>query len=168
MSALTHRGIALKRELESHGLTVIEGFPGAAQDVLGIPRKKAGQTALHDGLARIGLQLPAGKTSHHELDAITAALIARYYANREYHAIGPPGEVQIIVPCPARGAVHLYANDPPTLRYAANYLALFHAMKLTKEGPPIHIPAFRRRPELRAWLAALATVSQPAIPGDSR
>jgi predicted nuclease with RNAse H fold len=161
MRALTHRGIALKQELEAHGLTVIEGFPGAAQDALGIPRKKTSQSALRDGLANLGLQLPAGKISHHELDANTAALIARYYANGEYHAIGPPTDVQIIIPCPGHRSIHLHTDDAPTLRYAANYLALFHATKLTTKGPRIEIPAFRKRPELRIWLAAQATPTAP-------
>ena len=41
MVRLTHRVIALKKTIESHGIPVIEGFPGSARDALGIPRKKA-------------------------------------------------------------------------------------------------------------------------------
>ena len=41
MQKLTQRGIALASAFRTHGLPVIEGYPGGAQDVLGIPRKRA-------------------------------------------------------------------------------------------------------------------------------
>jgi uncharacterized protein len=39
MRKLTTRGMALRGILEQKGFTVIEAYPGGAQDVLGIPRK---------------------------------------------------------------------------------------------------------------------------------
>lgn len=157
MRALTHRGIALKVTLESHGLTVIEGFPGAAQDALGIPRKKASPEDLRAGLVHLGLTLPSGPLSHHELDAITAALIGRYYATRRFHAFGAPGEVPIIVPLTGRRTLNLQSADAPTLRYAQNYLAFFHGIRLRPRGPAVPIPEFRKRTQLREWLYGLAT-----------
>ncbi len=44
MRKLTVRGISLKNILEAQRFTVIEAYPGGAQDVLGIPRKQKGLT----------------------------------------------------------------------------------------------------------------------------
>lgn len=156
MRALTHRGIALKQALESHGIQVIEGFPGAAQDALGIPRKKTSEPALRQGLENFGLQLPAGKLTHHELDAITAALIAQFFGKKRYHAFGAPGEVPIITPLTTRRTAKLTSPNPATLRYATNYLALFHGIRLQAKGPTA-IPDFPKRPALRAWLYRFVT-----------
>ena len=41
MQNLTARGIRLATTLRSMGLPVIESYPGAAQDIMGIPRKRA-------------------------------------------------------------------------------------------------------------------------------
>ncbi len=156
MRALTHRGIALKQTLESHGIQVIEGFPGAAQDSLGIPRKKTSEQALRQGLESFGLQLPAGKLTHHELDAITAALIAQFFAKKRYHAFGAPGEVPIITPLTTRRRVKLTSPHLATLRYAANYLALFHGIRL-QPGGRTTVPEFPKKPALRDWLYRFVT-----------
>jgi predicted nuclease with RNAse H fold len=156
MRALTHRGIALKLALESHGIQVIEGFPGAAQDALGIPRKKTSEPALRQGLENFGLQIPDGKLTHHELDAITAALIAQFFGKKRYHAFGAPGEVPIITPLTTRRTAKLTSPNPATLRYAANYLALFHGIRLQAKGPTT-IPDFPKRPALRDWLYRFVT-----------
>jgi hypothetical protein len=155
MRALTHRGIALKQALEAHGIQVIEGFPGAAQDALAIPRKKTSEPALRQGLENFGLQLPDGKLTHHELDAITAALIAQFFGKKRYHAFGAPGEVPIITPLTTRRRVRLTSPDPATLRYAANYLALFHGIRLQPGRTPI--PDFPQKPALRDWLYRFVT-----------
>lgn len=157
MRSLTHRGIALKEELESHGLTVIEGFPGAAQDALKIPRRKADVEALRAGLEAQGLVLQPDRISHHELDAVTAALIGHYYARNQFHAFGAAGEVPIITPLTTRRTRHLTSADSCTLRYAANYLALFHGIRLTAKGRATEIPKFPKRTQLRAWLYGFAT-----------
>ena len=55
MRKLTERGIHLKKLLEAQKLTVIEAYPGGAQDVLGIPRKQKGLEKLKDGLEKLGI-----------------------------------------------------------------------------------------------------------------
>ena len=42
MQKLTARGIRLARSLRERGIPVIESYPGAAQDIMRIPRKGAG------------------------------------------------------------------------------------------------------------------------------
>jgi predicted nuclease with RNAse H fold len=42
MRKLTERGIRLKKILEKKRLDVVETYPGAAQDILKIPRKQHG------------------------------------------------------------------------------------------------------------------------------
>ena len=46
MVNLTLRSIRLRETLESMGVKVIEVYPGAAQDRLGLPRKQRGEDAL--------------------------------------------------------------------------------------------------------------------------
>src|SRR4029077_2658876 len=55
MQSLTMRGMRLAEELRKHGLTVIESYPGAAQDILGIPRKGSNLEELKWGLNRAGI-----------------------------------------------------------------------------------------------------------------
>ena len=50
MVNLTLRSIRLRETLESSGIKVIEVYPGAAQDRLGLPRKQRGEDALLQGL----------------------------------------------------------------------------------------------------------------------
>lgn len=98
MRALTKRGIRLKNILESLGYDVIEVYPGGAQDVLGIPRKTVDIEGLRKGLARLRIKGLRGSQSHHELDAVTAALVAKMFYEGNYEAYGDPGEGQIIMP----------------------------------------------------------------------
>jgi predicted nuclease with RNAse H fold len=92
MKALTMRGIHLAnylRQLRDDTQVVIESYPGAAQDILGIPRKSKGLIMLRDRMEKFGIQgIPAG-LSHDELDAITAALVGIFYLRGEYEALGP-------------------------------------------------------------------------------
>ena len=100
MRMLTTRGLALKRQLESEGLTVIESYPGAAQDILGIPRKKAGLERLRRGLVRWGLEGDVrhrGRT-HDELDAATSAIVGRMFLAGDAEALGDPTEGLMYVP----------------------------------------------------------------------
>jgi uncharacterized protein YprB with RNaseH-like and TPR domain/predicted nuclease with RNAse H fold len=100
METLTRRGIKLARELRNRGLTVIESYPGAAQDILGIPRKQAGLDELKFGLARAGITGKFVKTNvtHDEVDAITSALVGLFYLADDYIALGTPSENYLIVP----------------------------------------------------------------------
>lgn len=87
MKNLTMRGIRLATNLRDDGLTVIESFPGAAQDILGLPRKKKGKELLADALSTFGI-VGDLMVSHDELDAITAAIVGLYYISGEYEALG--------------------------------------------------------------------------------
>ena len=73
MEMLTRRGIRLAQELRKTGVKVIESYPGAAQDILGIPRKKASLLELKWGLSRAGItgDFLTANITHDEVDAIT-------------------------------------------------------------------------------------------------
>ena len=100
MQRLTARGILLAGRLRMAGFPVIESYPGAAQDIMGIPRKGAGQELLARGLAEFGLKGPfvEGKVRHDELDAITSALVGYFFLAGRYEALGGEGENALIVP----------------------------------------------------------------------
>jgi uncharacterized protein YprB with RNaseH-like and TPR domain/predicted nuclease with RNAse H fold len=97
MQGLTARGIQLMRRLESQGIHVIESYPGAAQDVLNIPRKKIDESLLERGLRQFGYEF-AGAITHDELDAITSALVGQFYLAGCYEALGAPDEGYMILP----------------------------------------------------------------------
>jgi predicted nuclease with RNAse H fold len=98
MAAMTRRGCALRAMLSGRGCDVIEVFPGAAQDVLGIPRKKAGLNELAAGLRRLGMAGLPAKPDGDALDAVTAAYVAQLYRRGRCEAIGPDDDVQVWVP----------------------------------------------------------------------
>ncbi|MGI0017042.1 MAG: hypothetical protein ACREBU_26765, partial [Nitrososphaera sp.] len=100
MRALTMRGIRLAKTLRDKGVHVIESYPGAAQDVLLIPRKKASTAELKWGLIRAGFKGDwiNGRIGHDELDAITSALVGLFYLAGEYVALGNPKEDYLIIP----------------------------------------------------------------------
>jgi predicted nuclease with RNAse H fold len=99
MRKLTLRGMALKKKLEGIGLRVFETYPGAAQDIWGIPRQKDLQ-GLKQGLKRFHV---AGnwlgpKVTKDELDALTCALVARDDLEGNTIALGDPEEGLMILP----------------------------------------------------------------------
>jgi len=99
MRRLTLRGLALKEKLEKSGLRVFETYPGAAQDIWGIPRQKYPQ-GLKQGLKRFKLRgnwSRSGVTKD-ELDALTCALVARENLRRNTITIGDPEEGLMILP----------------------------------------------------------------------
>ncbi len=168
MRGLTARGIRLKAALEAAGLRVIEGFPGAAQDALGIPRKRVSQTELRAGLEHFGLALPERKLVHDELDAVTAALIGQYFARGRFYAFGGAGEEPIIAPLTGRGRIRLQGGDAATRRYCANYLALFHGLRLGERGRALAVPDCRTWKELREWLYRVATKASMSLESAAR
>lgn len=87
MKNLTMRGIKLAETLRTRNFSVIESYPGAAQDILGIPRKNRGMELLASGLAEYGI-VGNLNVSHDELDAITAAIVGLLYLRGEYEALG--------------------------------------------------------------------------------
>jgi len=101
MRNLTLRGIRLRLAIEQlpRPPRVIESYPGAAQDILCIPRKQKSLDLLREGLRRLGLNGPGLETrSHDEMDAITSAIVGRYFEAGLFEPMGIPGEAQLIVP----------------------------------------------------------------------
>ncbi|MEM3832082.1 MAG: DUF429 domain-containing protein [Thermoprotei archaeon] len=97
MRILTKRGIKLRTILETSGYKVIETYPGAAQDILNIPRRKD-LIGLKNGLIKIGVKINSKKLSKDELDAITCALVAKMYSENNYSALGTSSEGYMILP----------------------------------------------------------------------
>jgi uncharacterized protein YprB with RNaseH-like and TPR domain/predicted nuclease with RNAse H fold len=104
MQSLTKRGIKLAKEFKKAGVEVIESFPGAAQDILNIPRKKTGLHELKEGLIDFGLKGEFTKieVSHDELDAITSALVGYFYLSGHFEALGNEVEDYLIIPSLAK------------------------------------------------------------------
>ncbi|MDI6806665.1 MAG: DUF429 domain-containing protein [Candidatus Aenigmarchaeota archaeon] len=98
MRKLTERGIRLKKTLEKIGFRVIETYPGAAQDILKIPRKQKNIKKLLNGLKKQGIKGLHSKLSGDELDAVTCALVAEMYLKGNYSALGSEDEVLMILP----------------------------------------------------------------------
>jgi len=100
MKSLTTRGMRLAAAMRRAGLKVIESYPGAAQDLLGIPRKGASLEELKWGLTRAGVKgdFLSARVSHDEVDAITSALVGLFYLADDYIALGTPSEDYLIVP----------------------------------------------------------------------
>lgn len=100
MQALTRRGREIATALRGAGVEVIESYPGAAQDIMRIPRKRASQEQLHAGLERFGLRglRSPGDLTHDELDAATSAAVGAFYLGDLYEALGNAIEEYLIVP----------------------------------------------------------------------
>ncbi len=100
MQELTKRGIELAAYFRSQGYPVIECFPGAAQDIIQLPRKRTDETLLKKGLLRFGIHGPFENTEvcHDELDAITASLVGQFFISGYYEALGIPEENDMIIP----------------------------------------------------------------------
>lgn len=100
MQRLTQRGIDLARRLRQLGLPVIESYPGAAQDILGIPRKRQSIEYLAKGLQNFGItgEYTEKPVSHDELDAITSAIVGLFFLDGRFEALGNSREDYLIVP----------------------------------------------------------------------
>jgi uncharacterized protein YprB with RNaseH-like and TPR domain/predicted nuclease with RNAse H fold len=100
MQKLTERGMRLADEFRRRGFSVIESYPGAAQDIMRIPRKGSSLAELAQGLANFGIRgrFILEPCSHDELDAITSAVVAHFYLAGEYEGLGDEREAQLIVP----------------------------------------------------------------------
>jgi predicted nuclease with RNAse H fold len=88
MRKLTGRGIRLKKILKNKGFKVIEVYPGGAQDVWNIPRKQRGLKKLMRGLKAIGIKDLKQDMSDHELDAVTCALVGKYFLDGKAEVLG--------------------------------------------------------------------------------
>ena len=100
MQRMTARGIRLAGQFRSLGIPVIESYPGAAQDIMDIPRKRAGLAHLKKGLADFGLEgdFTDSDLSHDELDAITAAAVGLFFWSGRFEALGDEVEDYLIIP----------------------------------------------------------------------
>jgi hypothetical protein len=97
MRKLTERGMKLKRILEDKEFSVIEVYPGGAQDVLGVPRKQQGLDKLRTGLEKLRVTGLNSQMSDHELDAVTCALVGKLWLEGKAVIYGTP-EQAIIMP----------------------------------------------------------------------
>ena len=100
MQELTKRGIHLADVLRKKGYPVIECFPGAAQDVVQLPRKRTDESLLKTGLKNFGIKgtYIDQPVYHDELDAITASLVGKFFISGYYEPIGIPEENDMIIP----------------------------------------------------------------------
>lgn len=98
MQKLTARGIRLAATLREQGIPVIESYPGAAQDIMRIPRKGAGIEWLQLGLTEFGVYGDLFEASHDELDAVTSALVGSFHWAGLSEALGTDEEPPLIIP----------------------------------------------------------------------
>jgi len=100
MQGLTTRGIQLTGAFRDLGIPVIESYPGAAQDIINIPRKRASLEFLKNGLAEFGIkgEFLENRVSHDELDAITSAIVGLFFWSGQFEALGSNEEEFLIVP----------------------------------------------------------------------
>ncbi|MCG3112049.1 MAG: DUF429 domain-containing protein [Candidatus Manganitrophus sp. SB1] len=100
MQGLTERGIRLAEKFRKLGYNVIESYPGAAQDIMRIPRKKLSLGDLGLGLSAFGIEgdFLSKEASHDELDAITSAVVGYFYLSGDYEALGNDSEEYLIIP----------------------------------------------------------------------
>lgn len=100
MQRLTERGIRLAAEFRKRGVPTIECYPGAAQDIIRIPRKGAGLELLARGLSDFGLsgQFAHSAISHDELDAVTCALVGHFFLAGRFEALTGPDEGDLVIP----------------------------------------------------------------------
>ncbi len=100
MRMLTERGIALKAKIEAMGYRAVECYPGGAQDTWGIPRQQRDRQGLRRGLEQLGVRGLTKAMTGDELDAVTAALVGRWFLLGKGEILG--GEEGIIMPITTR------------------------------------------------------------------
>lgn len=96
MRMLTERGLTLRVKIETMGYRVVECYPGAAQDVWGIPRQHRDLKGLLRGLKELGVRGLTTEMTSDELDAVTAALVGRWFLWGRGEMLG--GEEGIVIP----------------------------------------------------------------------
>lgn len=96
MRMLTERGLALKKRLTGLGYQAVECYPGAAQDLWGIPRQHKDRLGLLNGLRKLGLRGLRKSATSDELDAATAALVGRWSLLGQGLMLG--GKTRILIP----------------------------------------------------------------------
>ena len=96
MRMLTERGLTLKAKLDAMGYQAVECYPGAAQDLWGIPRQHQDRLGLLSGLRKLGVRGLKKTATSDELDAATAALTGRWLLLGHGLMIG--GKSGILIP----------------------------------------------------------------------
>ena len=96
MRMLTERGLALKTQIEKMGYRTVECYPGAAQDIWGIPRQKHNFNGLLRGLKELGVKGLTTMMTSDELDAVSAGLSGRLFLRGKGEMLG--GENGILIP----------------------------------------------------------------------
>ncbi|MFO0701232.1 MAG: DUF429 domain-containing protein [Nitrospira sp.] len=96
MRMLTERGLALKHQLTAMGYQAVECYPGAAQDLWGLPRQHQDRLGLLNGLRKLGLRGLKKSATSDELDAATAALVGRWFLLG--HGLMLGGDSGILIP----------------------------------------------------------------------
>ncbi|HET8580719.1 MAG TPA: DUF429 domain-containing protein [Nitrospiraceae bacterium] len=96
MRMLTERGLALKEKLGAMGYRAIECYPGAAQDLWGLPRQHRDLQGLLTGLRKLGVRGLRKTATCDELDAATAALVGRRFLLGRGNMLG--GKSGILIP----------------------------------------------------------------------
>lgn len=102
MRQLTARGIALAGRLRAEGFSVLEAYPGGAQDILGLPRKSVGEAELRRAMQRFGFHgsIDAALPTHDELDAVLCAYTALEHRAGRSLVLGYPQEGELVLPRP--------------------------------------------------------------------
>ena len=100
MQRLTLRGMEITDMLRKEGIPVIESYPGAAQDIVGIARKGAGLPHLIAGLKAFGYEgdFDGPGVSHDELDAITCCMVGSFFLSGLFEALGSDEEDALVIP----------------------------------------------------------------------
>jgi histidinol phosphatase-like PHP family hydrolase/predicted nuclease with RNAse H fold/dephospho-CoA kinase len=163
MKPLTLRGIRLRQVIEAmpNAPIVIESYPGAAQDILCIPRKQRGLSLLRDGLKRLGLTGEGLETrSHDEMDAITSAIVGRFFEAGQYAPMGIPSEAQLIVPkvspirFTSKPIICLAGKSGAGKSVVARYLSVFYGFEWLKTRDVIRtmlVEDMYKDPKMRIW-----------------
>jgi predicted nuclease with RNAse H fold len=100
MQNLTVRGMELARTFRNAGYTVIESYPGAAQDILHFPRKKINLRQLETDLMAMGIVPHSDRepVTHDQLDSLTSAIVGYFYLAGMYESIGNQTEGYLVLP----------------------------------------------------------------------
>lgn len=100
MQGVTGRGIRLAKLFREAGLPVIESFPGAMQDMIGMPRKGVSVDFLKQSLFEYGLSgaFATSKVTHDEIDALSCAIVGQMFWDGKYEALGTEAEDYMVVP----------------------------------------------------------------------
>ncbi len=98
MRMLTERGMALRKKIEALVCRVVECYPGAAQDIWGLPRQHRDRAGLLAGLRKLGVKGLPEELTGDELDGVTAALVGRWFLQGKGEMVG--GTEGIIIPRP--------------------------------------------------------------------